>query len=106
MYKITDETIKAMINECPEAEKVLRKGFPEAFREKWVLVDPSRIDVKIDRWSNDGSFRTIVQVDGRGIGVISQDGLRSISSMYRGEYSKYPSPSCYPEGRLSVYEKK
>ena len=102
-YELTKEKILAIVKECPQAEKPLKAAFPEAFREKWVLVDPSRIDVKIDRWSSDGSFRTIVQVDGRGIGVISPDGLRPISSMYSGEYLSSPWP--YMD-RLSVYEKK
>ena len=67
MYKITDETIKAMIDECPEAEKVLRKGFPEAFKERWVLVDPSRISVRISRWPGTIFY---VQVDGEDVACI------------------------------------
>ena len=68
MYKITDETIKAMIGECPEAEKVLRKGFPEAFKEKWVVVDPGRISVRISRWPGTMFY---VQVDGEDVAWIN-----------------------------------
>ena len=67
MYKITDETIKAMIDECPEAKKVLRKGFPEAFKEKWVLVDPSRISVRVSRGAGTIFY---IQVDGEDIAGI------------------------------------
>ena len=102
-YKVTDEAIEAIVKKCPQSREALKAAFPKAFEEKWVLVDPSRIDVRIDRWSGDGSFRTVVQVDGRGIGVISPDGLRPISSMYSGEYLSSPWPYM---GRLSVYEKK
>ena len=31
-YKITKERLKAMAEECPEAEGILKKGFPEAFK--------------------------------------------------------------------------
>ena len=72
MYKITDETIEAMINECPEAEKVLRKGFPEAFREKWVLVDPSRISVRVYRGPGTIFY---IQVDGEDVAWICNQRL-------------------------------
>ena len=38
-YKITKERLKAMAEECPEAEGILKKGFPEAFKvEEWVDI--------------------------------------------------------------------
>jgi len=38
-YKITKERLKAMAEECPEAEGILKKGFPEAFKEEEEWVD-------------------------------------------------------------------
>ena len=72
MYKITYETIKTMINECPEAEKALRKGFPEAFREKWEVVDPSRISVRVSR--EEGTI-FLIQVDGEDIAWVCNQRL-------------------------------
>ena len=37
-YKITTEQILAMAKECPTAEKILKAGFPDAFRDEWVEV--------------------------------------------------------------------
>ena len=42
-YKITKERLKAMAEECPQAEGVLKKGFPEAFEEEWGDVTPNII---------------------------------------------------------------
>ena len=72
MCKITDETIKAMIDECPETERVLRKGFPEAFKEKWTVVDPSRISVRVSR--EEGTI-FLIQVDGEDIAWICNQRL-------------------------------
>jgi hypothetical protein len=33
-YKITTEQILAMAKECPTAEKILKAGFPDAFKAK------------------------------------------------------------------------
>ena len=33
-YKITKERLKAMAEECPQAKGILKKGFPEAFKEE------------------------------------------------------------------------
>ena len=38
-YKITKERLEAMAEECPEVKEVLRKGFPEAFKEQDTLTD-------------------------------------------------------------------
>ena len=38
-YKITKERLKAMAEECPEAEGILKKGFPEAFKDEGFLTD-------------------------------------------------------------------
>jgi len=37
-YKITKERLKAMAKKCPQAEGILKKGFPEAFEEGWVDI--------------------------------------------------------------------
>lgn len=34
-FKITKERLKAMAEECPQAEEILKKGFPEAFKGEW-----------------------------------------------------------------------
>lgn len=34
-YKVTKDKILAMASECSEAKTVLKKGFPEAFKEEW-----------------------------------------------------------------------
>ena len=97
MYKITDETIEAMIDECPEAEKVLRKGFPEAFKEKWVVVDPGRITAKVSLGYN-GMFRVIVMIDGIAVGEIHKSGIHITSDRHRNNESLM--------ALFSIYEKK
>jgi len=97
MYKITDETIEAMIDECPEAEKVLRKGFPEAFKEKWVVVDPGRITAKVSLGYN-GMFRVIVMIDGIAVGEIRKSGIHITSDRHRNNESLM--------ALFSIYEKK
>ena len=56
-YKITKERLKAMAEECPEAEGILKKEFPEAFEGGWKNVSE---EIK---WG----FRT----DFNGFGVIT-----------------------------------
>ena len=97
MYKITDETIKAMIDECPEAEKVLRKGFPEAFKERWVLVDSGRISVGVYRGYN-GIFGVIVMIDGIVVGEIHKSGIHITSDRHRNNESLV--------AMFSIYEKR
>ena len=97
MYKITYETIKTMINECPEAEKALRKGFPEAFKEKWTVVDSGRISVGVSRGYN-GIFEVIVMIDGIVVGEIHKSGIHITSDRHRNNESLV--------ALFSIYEKK
>ena len=38
-FKITKERVLAMADECPQAEGILKKGFPEAFKENEVITE-------------------------------------------------------------------
>jgi len=52
-YKITKERLKAMAEECPEAEGILKKGFPEAFKvpAKWEDIT-GKISWKLEEYSD------------------------------------------------------
>ena len=67
-YELTKEKILAIVKECPQAEKPLKAAFPEAFKEKWVLVDPSRISVRVSRGAGTIFY---VQVDGEDVAWIN-----------------------------------
>ena len=67
-YKVTDEAIKAIVKECPQSREALKAAFPEAFEEKWVLVDPARIYIAPHK--GDRYIEIYLSVDGHRIGRI------------------------------------
>jgi len=71
-YELTKEKILAIVKECPQAEKPLKAAFPEAFKEKWAVVDPSRISVRVSRGAGTIFF---IQVDGEDIAWICNQRL-------------------------------
>ena len=71
-YELTKEKILAIVKECPQAEKPLKAAFPEAFKEKWTVVDPSRISVRVSR--EEGTI-FLIQVDGEDIAWICNQRL-------------------------------
>ena len=66
-YELTKEKILAIVKECPQAEKPLKAAFPEAFKEKWTVADPSRISVRVSRGAGTIFY---VQVDGEDVACI------------------------------------
>ena len=68
-YELTKEKILAIVKECPQAEKPLKAAFPEAFKEKWVLVDCSRIKIRIEQVTR-SLFLLSVMVDGLVVGEL------------------------------------
>ena len=67
-YKVTDEAIGAIVKECPQSRGALKAAFPEAFKEKWALVDPARIDIA--PYKGEGYIEIYLSVDGKEIGRI------------------------------------
>ena len=96
-YELTKEKILAIVKECPQAEKPLKAAFPEAFKEKWVVVDPGRITAKVSLGYN-GMFRVIVMIDGIAVGEIRKSGIHITSDRHRNNESLM--------ALFSIYEKK
>ena len=68
VYKVTDEAIEAIVKKYPQSREAFKAAFPEAFKEKWVLVDPARIDIAPNK--GEGYIEIYLSVDGKGIGRI------------------------------------
>ena len=96
-YELTKEKILAIVKECPQAEKPLKAAFPEAFKEKWTVVDSGRISVGMSRGYN-GIFEVIVMIDGIVVGEIHKSGIHITSDRHRNNESLM--------ALFSIYEKK